>query len=115
MSRSKALHNFSIQNSNSTKKDRDEFMKTFINQYERQFWRMTKAQVDFIKAGYGKSTTGPNVNRPMKSPQICADILDLDEKFVTEVSKLSNYLNSLDPVNESDWKSSTCYVFDFYR
>ena len=114
MSRSKALHNFSIQNSDSTKKDRDEFMKTFINQYERQFWRMTKAQVDFIKPGYGKSTTGPNVNRAMKSPQICAEILDLDEKFVTEVSKLSNYLNSLEPVNESDWQGSACYVFNFY-
>ena len=76
---------------------------------------MTKAQVDFIKPGYGKSTTGPNVNRAMKSPQVCAEILDLDEKFVAEVSKLSNYLNSLEPVNESDWQSSACYVYNFYH
>ena len=40
----------------------------------------------------------------MKSPQVCAKIIDLDEKFVTEVSKLSNYLNSLEPVNEIDGK-----------
>ena len=115
LSKSKKQYEFIQKNPQATKNQIADILNGHINNYEKKFWELTKAQIDFIKPGYGKSTTGQNVKRAMQDPELTAAILDLETKFVNEVNNIAKFLNSLEPVSKQDWYNSVDYVFEHYN
>ena len=78
------------------------------------FWLELKAVIDYIKPGYGSSTTDPNVQRALNDPSKCAQILNLDVKFVEAMFSICRLLGSKRKPENNSWRDTVKFIYKFY-
>ena len=115
ISRTQAVYNFKVKNPNLTKTEISAFLNSFISSYEKKFFNELKAHIDFVKPGYGKSTTGPNIMRALKDYKKCANILQIDPEFIQAINGVSSALNSLNKPNYLSWKRNVDTILKIYN
>lgn len=108
-------YNFLLLNPQASKIEINQVVKIAKKNYEEMFWLELKAAIDYIKPGYGSSTTGPNVQRALKDPQKCAQILDIDLQFVETIFNLCNLLRSKSKPEKSVWMKNVKFAYKHYK